>query len=93
MQIWASLMTLEVKVAQLCLTLCDPIDLVHGILQARMLEWAAFPSSMDLLDPGLLHYRLILYQQCHQGSPKEPQELINLIDLQAEYFTEDLKSW
>ena len=33
-------------VAQLCLTLCDPIDYtVHGILQARMLEWVAFPFS------------------------------------------------
>ena len=29
---------LKVKVVQLCLTLCDPIDLVHGILQARILE-------------------------------------------------------
>ena len=32
----------EVKVAQLCLTLCDPMEYtVHGILQARMLEWVA----------------------------------------------------
>ena len=30
---------LYVKVAQLCLTLCDPMDYpVHGILQARILE-------------------------------------------------------
>ena len=30
------------KVAQSCLTLCDPMDYtVHGILQARILEWAA----------------------------------------------------
>ena len=36
----------EVKVAQSCLTLCKPMDYtVHGILQARMLEWAAFPFS------------------------------------------------
>ena len=36
----------EVKVAQLCPTLCDPMDYtVHGILQARMLEWVAFPFS------------------------------------------------
>ena len=29
----------EVKVAQSCLTLCDPTDcIVHGILQARILE-------------------------------------------------------
>ena len=32
------------KVAQSCLTLCDPMDhTVHGLLQARILEWAAFP--------------------------------------------------
>ena len=38
----------KVKVAQLCLTLCDPMDYtytVHGILQARILEWIAFPFS------------------------------------------------
>ena len=34
----------KLKVAQSCLTLCDPRDYtVHGILQARMLEWVAFP--------------------------------------------------
>ena len=33
-----------VKVAQSCQTLWDPTDCtVHGILQARRLEWAAFP--------------------------------------------------
>ena len=36
----------EVKVAQLCPTLCKPMDYtVHGILQARILEWVAFPIS------------------------------------------------
>ena len=36
----------EVKVAQWCLTLCDPMDCrVHGILQARKLERVAFPFS------------------------------------------------
>ena len=35
-----------VKVAQSCLTLCDPMDYtVHGILQARILECVAFPFS------------------------------------------------
>ena len=34
------------KVTQLCLTLCDPMDYtVHGILQPRILEWVAFPFS------------------------------------------------
>ena len=33
---------IEVKVAQSCLTLCDSMDYtVHGILQARILEWVA----------------------------------------------------
>ena len=36
----------KVKVAQVCLTLCDLMDYtVHGILQARTLEWVAFPFS------------------------------------------------
>ena len=36
----------EVKVAQSCPTLCDPMDYTaHGILQARILEWVAFPFS------------------------------------------------
>ena len=34
----------EVKVAQSRPTVCDPMDYtVHGILQARILEWVAFP--------------------------------------------------
>ena len=39
----------KVLVTQLCLTLCDPTDYslpgssVHGILQARILEWVAIP--------------------------------------------------
>ena len=34
---------LKVKVAQSCLTLCNPMDYTaHGILQARILEWVAF---------------------------------------------------
>ena len=45
---------LKVKVTQSCLTLCDPMDYtVHGILQARMLEWVAFPFPGDLPNPGI----------------------------------------
>ena len=37
---------MEVKVTQLCLILCDPMDYtVHRTLQARILEWVAFPFS------------------------------------------------
>ena len=36
----------KVKVAQFCPTRCDPMDyIVHGLLQARRLEWVAFPFS------------------------------------------------
>ena len=47
---------MEVLVAQLCLTRCDPMDCrlpgssVHGILQARILQWVAIPLSRDLHD-------------------------------------------
>ena len=36
----------KVKAAQSCLTLCDLMDfIVHGILQARILEWVAILFS------------------------------------------------
>ena len=39
-----SLYNKAVIIAQLCLTLCDPMEYtVHGILQARILEWVAVP--------------------------------------------------
>ena len=42
----------KVKVAQSYLTLCDPIDYtVHGILQARILEWVDFSYSMGSFQP------------------------------------------
>ena len=46
-----SLVCVEVLVSQPCPTLCDPRDRsppgssVHGILQARILEWVAIPLS------------------------------------------------
>ena len=44
----------KVKVAQSRQILCDYTDYtVHGILQARMLEWVAFPFSRDLSNPGI----------------------------------------
>ena len=43
---------MKVKVAQLCPTLCGPRDYtVHGILQARILEWVAFPFSRGSSHP------------------------------------------
>ena len=40
------------KVAQSCLTLCNPRDYTaHGILRARILEWVAFPFSRGSSQP------------------------------------------
>ena len=50
---------MKVLVAQLCLTLCDPMDCsppdssVHGILKARILEWVDFPFSRRSSRPGI----------------------------------------
>ena len=47
----------KAKIAQLCLTLCDPMSCslpgssVHGILQARILEWVAIPFSRGSSQP------------------------------------------
>ena len=48
---------------------------VHGILQARILQWVAFPFSRGILptqgsNPGFPHCRWILYHLSHQGSPR-----------------------
>ena len=42
----------KLKVVQSCPTLCDPmVYSVHGILQARILEWVAFPFSRGSSQP------------------------------------------
>ena len=42
----------KVKVARSCPALCDPMDYtVHGILQARVLEWVAFHFSRESSQP------------------------------------------
>ena len=68
----------RVKSLQSCPTLCDPMDCsllgssVHGILQARILEWVGMTPPGDLPNPGiepashaLQAYSLLL---SHQGS-------------------------
>ena len=65
----------ECSVTQ-CLTLCNPMDYsppgssVHGILQARILEWVASALRHGIfpwqLNPGLQYCRRILYSLCHQ---------------------------
>ena len=57
-----------------CPTLCDPMDhTVHGILQARILEWLAFPFSRGSSQPRdrtqVSHIAGDSYQLSHKGSP------------------------
>ena len=45
-------MKVKLIVVWSCLTLWDPMDYtVHGILQARILEWVAFPFSRGSSKP------------------------------------------
>jgi len=73
------------EVAQSCLTLCDPMDCslpgssVHGILQARVLEWGAifllqgiFPTQGS--NPGVPHSR----QMFTKHSTKQHQYINSL---------------
>ena len=74
--------TLFCSVAKSCLTLCDPMDCsplgssVHGILQARILEWVAMFSSRVSSQPRdktriscvSCISRWVLYQS-HLGRP------------------------
>ena len=68
------------EVAQSCPTLCNPMDCslpgssVHGIFQARVLEWVVISFSRGSFPtqgskPGLPQYWQTLYRLSHQGSP------------------------
>ena len=71
----------KVKSLSHVLTLCDPMDCsppglsIHGIFQARVLEWIAISFSRgsswprDRTRPCLPHCRQTLYHLSHLGSP------------------------
>ena len=74
------------SVAKLCLTLCNPMDSspwgssVHGILQAKILEWVTISYSPGVLqtqglNPCLLRGRQILY---HWATREAPETLVSL---------------
>ena len=74
---WANIV--KVLGAQSCLALCEsmnhspPASSVHGILQARILEWVAFPLSRGSSQPRdwilVSGIAGILYYLSQQGSP------------------------
>ena len=65
------------KFTQSCPTLCDPMDYtVHGILQARTLEWVAFPFSKGSSQPTdrtqVFTLQVDSLPAEPQGKPKNP---------------------
>ena len=89
---WFSRLEVCAKLPQLYLTLCNPVDCtlpdssIHGILQARILQWVAIPFSMGSSPPRdqtqVSHVscigRCVLYHYCHLGSPRFEVGLENL---------------
>ena len=84
------------SVSHSVVTLCDTMDCslpgssVHGILQARILEWVAMPSSRGIFptqgsNPGILHCRQVPYSLSCHGSPKP--WYVNYFEISPNYNT------
>ena len=85
-----------VSVTQSCLTLCNPMDCsppgssVHGILQARWLEWVSIPfprgssRPRDQIQVSCIS-RQIVYRLSHQGSPHMYIQT-HYVDVQPKFF-------
>ena len=75
----AKLTSAVCSVPQSCPTLCNPMDCrlpgssVHGILQARIPEWVAMPSSRGSSQPRdwIPHCKRILYHLSHNSCQSE----------------------
>ena len=57
--------------------------LVHGILQARILEWVAFPSPADLPNPGVKPRSFALQADSLRSEPGEFPGVFFLLRVQA----------
>ena len=70
--------------AQSCLTLCDPKACsppgpsVHGISQARILEWVAISYSGNLPDPGMEFASPVLQVDSLLTSSQRAREQLSL---------------
>ena len=82
---------------------CNPMDCsppgssVHGLSQARILEWVAIPFSKDLPNPGinsgLPHCRQILYHLSHQENPNIYYESLRRHDSTNQPWLQLLRFW
>ena len=88
---------MHAKSLQSCLTLWDPMDCslpvssVHGILQARILEWAAMPSSRGssrpskpkslvsaCIDRKVLHREILMHTHHYLGNfHRKSKDILN----------------
>ena len=81
-------------VAQSCLTLCDPMDCrqlgssVHGILQARILEWVAISFSNGDGTEGTKFYAMIKYGKALTSTNRKHIQDLKLFSFSG--FTKDL---
>ena len=75
-------MSFSMKVAQSCLTLCNPSwnspGKNAGVGSCSLLQ-EIFPTQE--LNPGLLHHRRILYQLSYRGRPGFTELLLNIREL------------
>ena len=73
---------MKVLVTKSCPTLCDPVDSsppgssVHGILQARILEWVAIPFSRESFNPGIEPGSPTLQADSLPSEPPKPLLLV-----------------
>ena len=99
--------TLLCLVTQSCLTLCNPVDCsppgpsIHGILQARILEWVPMPSSRGSSQPrdgtcvscSSCFSRCILSHCATWETHVHPGGIIIFFDLQKKELRLRLKAW
>ena len=77
------------KVAQSCPTLWDPTnDTVHGILQASILEWVAFPFSRGSFETRSSTFQADFLPAEPQGKPKNTG-VSSLFFLQGIFLTQE----
>ena len=81
------LSSLCAKSLQLCLILCNPMNWslpsssVHGIFQARILEWVAMPFAMVSSQPK--YWTTISYVSCHLASQSGTKPVPLALEVQS----------
>ena len=86
--------SMPAKSLQSCLTPCDPMDCsligssVHGIIQARILEWLPCPLSGNVPNPGIKPVSLIFPELAGGFFPlAQPGRLYTVRETQRNKFT------